>query len=255
MAAYCTADAVSACLRAADDPSSHAPEPDHVRGAHREHGRERAARRPAHRVLPRTGARWGRDDRGGATPGAPDRGADAWQLPERRRHRPASPSTDRGLSRRERRCRDDPAAVSRRSARRRRQLVRAELVAVRPPLLSRRRRQPRDERGGHRRRHRRLRRLSEACPRRGLRWRRAVRGVPRAHRAVLDAMVEPAHGRVGRLVRGPDALLVHAAGADPRDLRRRLHRRPGGQHRRAFRADAVDRRACARWSRGTTSGA
>ena len=64
-----------------------------------------------------------------------------------------------------------------------------------------------------------------------LRRRRAVRGLPRRHRPVLDALVEPADRRLGRHLRGPHALLVHAARAHPGRLRRRLHRRAGGQPR------------------------
>src|SRR5690242_6603477 len=56
MAAYCTAHALPARLRAAHDPASDAEEPDQLRRPHGEHGGGRAARRTPYRLLPRTGA-------------------------------------------------------------------------------------------------------------------------------------------------------------------------------------------------------
>ena len=69
-------------------------------------------------------------------------------------------------------------------------------------------------------------------------------GVPRARRPVLGDVVEPADRRLGRLVRGPDALLVaRSCGGIRRALRRRLHHRAGGQRRPRVAGDAVRRRA------------
>ena len=62
-----------------------------------------------------------------------------------------------------------------------------------------------------------------------LRRHRGVRRLPCGRRPVLGAVVEPPRGRLGRHVRGPDALLGGAAAEDPRALWRRLHHRAGGQ--------------------------
>ena len=138
-------------------------------------------------------------------------GADPGQLPGRRRlAHPRLPPRHRGLPRGRRRD-DDPAAVPRRPARRRGQLLRPELVAVGPALVPRRRRQPRDDRGRDRGDPRRLRAGGGPGAAGRLRRRRAVRRVPRGHRPVLDAVVEPSHRRLGWLAREPCALLVHAA--------------------------------------------
>ena len=79
-------------------------------------------------------------------------------------------------------------------------------------------------------------------------------GVQRPRRPVLDAVVEPADRRVGRVVREPDALLGGDPAPDPRALRRRLHRRAGGQRR--SRSPRRSRRSPSspRSSPGTTSG-
>ena len=76
-----------------------------------------------------------------------------------------------------------------------------------------------------------------------LRRHRGLRRVPRAGRPVLDAVVEPPNGRVGRHVREPDALLVRDPAPDPRALRRGLHRRARGQRGPGVRGVPVDRRA------------
>ena len=147
--------------------------------------------------------------------------ADPGQLPGRRRlAHPRLPPRHRGLPRGRRRD-DDPAAVPRRPARRRRQLLRPELVAVGAALVPRRRRQPRHDRGRDRGAARRLRAGRRPGAAGRLRRRRAVRRVPRGHRPVLDAVVQPPHRRLGWLARAPRALLVHAAAAHPRGLRRR----------------------------------
>src|SRR5688572_33389604 len=69
---YCTSDALPARVRADRSTPQDPDESDHVRGAHGEHGRSRAARGPAHRLLPGTGARRRRHDRRGAGPRPPD---------------------------------------------------------------------------------------------------------------------------------------------------------------------------------------
>ena len=142
------------------------------------------------------------------------------------------------------RHRDDPAALPRGSARRRRQLVRAELVAVGSAVVARRRRQPRDD--GRR----------DRGPDRGIRRGAAARAqasgfdgieVFAAYHAVVDAfwrsVVEPANRRVGRLVREPDAILGRDPAADPRAVRRRLHRRTCSQRRPGVAGDADGRGA------------
>ncbi len=50
----------------------------------------------------------------------------------------------------------------------------------------------------------------------GVRRRRAVRRVPRRHRPVLDAVVEPPNRSLGRLAREPGEVLGHPARRDPR---------------------------------------
>ena len=87
----------------------------------------------------------------------------------------------------------------------------------------------------------------------GLRRRRDLRGVPRGRRPVLGALVEPAHRRVGRHLREPDALLVRDPEPDPRALRRRLHRRSGGQRGSRLGGHAARSRSSQGSSPGTTS--
>ena len=155
---------------------------------------------------------------------------------------------------RRRRHRHDPPAVPRRSARRCRQLVRAELVTVGPALVSRRRRQPRDDGGRDPRAHRRVRPRRRASPSVGVRWCRAVRRLPRRHRPVLDAVVEPPNRSLGRLAREPGAVLGDAA-------RARSARRSATTSSSVWRSTSTPSRIrrcrwnrCRRSSPGTTPG-
>src|SRR5688500_104606 len=80
---YCTSDALPARVQAGRAAPQDPDQSDHVRGAYGEHGRGWAARGPACRLLPGTGAGRRRDDRRGARAGPPDRGPDPGQLPPR----------------------------------------------------------------------------------------------------------------------------------------------------------------------------
>ena len=142
---------------------------------------------------------------------------------------PGLPTSHRHVPRGQPRHRDDPAAVSRRAARRRGRLLRSELVAIGPALVPRCGWQPRDDRGRDRRGHRGVRRRGAPRSVGRLRRHRDLRRLQRARRSVLDALVEPAHRRVGWLVRRADAFLLHAPRADPCCLRRGFHPRAGRQ--------------------------